>query len=354
MRRSFDNLKKGFHEFGEVALNDEEMLYKSICEIVVDSEYLLKITDNVPLGQPFSNILLGGVHFLLLKGVKHELSNYYATTNPPKGIKSVDDNLKEIFIDFVKQHEEQIVEICKTKKVQTNEIGRCSFILPSLNYLNSLTDKPLILVEIGASGGLLLNYNKYGLRYSDQKQIAGDPNSIVQLECEVIGTKVPPVLDLPDIKIKVGIDLYPIRCSNSDEALWLQSLVWPKNTQRFISLRNALEICKTDQSSYKLIQGDGFRDIERYLENYNDSGSILCIYHSFAINQISQEEQQQYYHKLKSYTSSFGNKIFELRINWLPESRHQLVLHEIHNGEILTTELANVHHHGRWIEWLVG
>ncbi|MHA2253564.1 MAG: DUF2332 domain-containing protein [Candidatus Kariarchaeaceae archaeon] len=354
MQRSFDNLKKGFLEFGEVALNDGEILYKSICEIVVDSEYLLQITDSVPLGQPFPNILLGGVHFLILKGFKHELSNYYATTDPPKGIKPVDDNLKEIFIDFVKQYEEQIVEICKTKKVQTNEIGRCSFILPGLNYLNSLTDKPIILVEIGASGGLLLNYHKYGLRYSHRKQITGDPNSIVQLECEVIGSKVPPVLDLPDIKMKVGIDLYPVRCSNPDEALWLQSLVWPKHIDRFRSLKSALEICRIDLSSYNLVQGDGFRDIERYLENYTDSGSILCIYHSFAINQISKEEQQQYYNKLKSHTSNFDNTIYELRINWLPESKHQLVLHKIHKGEILTTELANVHHHGRWIEWLVG
>jgi hypothetical protein len=353
MRRKLEDLKKGFLQFGDTADGDGEVLYKKISEIIINSEYLLKIADNVPLGQPFANIFFGGVHLLLLKEYKHKLSDYYSTIQSNNEIKPIDNSLKSIFIDFVKQYQDEIIEICKTKKVQTNEIGRCSFLIPGLNYIFDLTKKPLVLLELGTSAGLLLNYDKYGINYLNQNQITGDPNSEVQLECAVMGDVVPPIFDLPKVKKKIGIDLYPVNCRSSDESLWLLSLVWPKHIKRFNSLEKALNICKSSPATFELIAGDGFRNIENYLSEYGESEFTLCIYHSFAINQISKEEQDEYYDNLKAYTASNNKRIFELRVNWLPDSKHQLVLNEISDGEISTTELANIHHHGRWIEWLV-
>ncbi|MHA2276735.1 MAG: DUF2332 family protein [Candidatus Kariarchaeaceae archaeon] len=211
----------------------------------------------------------------------------------------------------------------------------------------------LILLELGTSAGLLLNYDKYGINYLNQNQISGDSNSEVQIECAVMGDVIPPIFDLPKIKKKIGVDLYPINCTDSDNALWLLSLVWPKNIKRFETLKNAIEVCQKNPPEFELISGDGFQNIEKYLEEYDDPGATLCIYHSFAINQISKGDAEEYYDKLKLFSSKSNNTIFELRINWLPDSKHQLVLHEIKDGEISTTELANVHHHGRWIEWLV-
>ncbi|MHA2276734.1 MAG: DUF2332 family protein [Candidatus Kariarchaeaceae archaeon] len=100
MRRALENLKKGFSQFGDTADGDGEILYKRISEIIINSEYMLQIADNVPPGQPFANIVFGGVHLLLLKGYEHKLSEYYSTTQPIEQVKPVDDYFEHIFIDF--------------------------------------------------------------------------------------------------------------------------------------------------------------------------------------------------------------------------------------------------------------
>jgi hypothetical protein len=206
---------------------------------------------------------------------------------------------------------------------------------------------------VGTSAGLLLNYDKYAIKYSDQRKVIGVHNSSVTIQCDLIGQLVPTINSLPEIKKKIGIDLQPIECSNLEESLWLQALVWPKNIRRLMSLRKALEICKTNQSSFELVRGDGFKDILKYIEEYNELGSSLCIYHLFSMNQISKQDREEFYEKLKFYSIKSGNRIFELTIKWLVEEDPKFVLNEIFEGGISTTELAKVHHHGQWIEWLV-
>ncbi|MHA2051702.1 MAG: DUF2332 domain-containing protein [Promethearchaeota archaeon] len=352
MQRTLEQLKNGFSGFKKVAFDDDETLYTSLCEIITNSETLLKIADNVSLEQPFANILFGAVHLLLLKGYRSKLSKYYATIQQSKNVRLVDNNLESIFTNFVNHNYKEIVEICKIRRVQTNEIGRCSFILPGLNYVQTLTKKPLILIELGTSAGLLLNYDKYNIKYSEKLSI-GDQNSPVTIQCDLKGQLTPPVFDLPKIKKKIGIDLQPIDCTDSEDSLWLQALIWPKNVQRLISLRKALEICRKNQSSFKFIRGDGFNDILTYIKDHNVLDSSLCIHHSFSMNQIPKPERENYYQNLKDYTKKSGNRIYELTIKWRDGEDPKYVLNEISEGKIVPTELAKVHHHGQWIEWLV-
>lgn len=351
MNRTLEKLRKGFTDFGRVTRNDGELLYSSLCDIILRSDKLLTLADMVPLDQPFANIVLGSIHFLLLKGYKSDLSEYYATVT--YNTRPVDSRLEVAVLGFVDEYWEKLVELCKSKKVQTNEIGRCSFLLPGLNFLADVVDQPIILLELGTSAGLLLNYDSYAIRYSTIGNVAGNQNSLVLIECEVRGDNNPPVMSIPKINRKIGIDLEPLKCSDSDDALWLQALVWPKNLKRFERLRGALEICRENQSCFELVKGDGFEDITNYLDEYTDDNSVICIYHSFAINQITKEAREEYYNKLKAYSVVNKMILYELRILWKDNDGTELVLQEITEGTVKTHRLADVHHHGKWIEWLI-
>ena len=73
MTRSLEKLKNGFLQFAITTETDNELLYAELCRIISDSEECLKLADNVPLGQPYPNILLAEIHYLLLVGKQCEL-----------------------------------------------------------------------------------------------------------------------------------------------------------------------------------------------------------------------------------------------------------------------------------------
>ena len=101
-------------------------------------------------------------------------------------------------------------------------------LLPALAAVAAQTRRPLALVEIGTSAGLLLNYDHY--RYSYGSHGVG-PESPVRLHCELRG-RDPAVTAVPAATAKVGIDLNPIDATDPDEALWLAALLWPEQQRR--------------------------------------------------------------------------------------------------------------------------
>ena len=54
-----------------------------------------------------------------------------------------------------------------SRATQTNEAGRCATLLPSLAAISAAEDKPLALIEVGASAGLALFPDRYGYEYDD-------------------------------------------------------------------------------------------------------------------------------------------------------------------------------------------
>lgn len=351
MQRTFEKIKEGFKWFRDVTEADGDELYKSICNIIMNSEELMRLADNVPMGQPYPNIILGGIHYLLLQGADDPLKEYFATIQG-KNVRQVDEELPTNLFSFFEKYRSEMLEICKTKRVQTNDVGRCAFILPALAYLKNLIEMPLILLEIGTSAGLLLNYDQYGIEYSDGK-IGGRTNSKLKLRCEIRGSITPPRGELPQITKRIGIDLFPVDITKPNEALWLEALVWENNVSRFNTLRTAIEIAKQTNGNVELIQADGFRSILDILQKYLLPDHTLCIYHSFAINQISKEDKETYYESLKKYSDDNSLLIYEVTVTSDMNKVPKLLLNTIEKGDISTTTLAKMHYHGQWIEWLV-
>src|SRR5947209_354798 len=78
---------------------------------------------------------------------------------------------------------------------------------------------PIALLELGASAGLNLLYDRYRYRYGDHT--VGDAASPVTLDCELRGM-APPRAILP-IAWRGGVDLHPVDVTDDDAVEWLQA-----------------------------------------------------------------------------------------------------------------------------------
>ncbi len=65
--------------------------------------------------------------------------------------------------DLVRQDQDRLSQVMRARRTQTNEAARCATLLPALAQL----PEPLALIEVGASAGLTLLFDRYSYDYGD-------------------------------------------------------------------------------------------------------------------------------------------------------------------------------------------
>src|SRR5436190_938127 len=96
-----------------------------------------------------------------------------------------------VFRDFCLDHAAEIRKLLETRRVQVNEIGRCAYFLPAFQVVaQRISGEPMALVEVGASAGLNLLWDKYGYDYGDGF-LYGVRDSEIVLPCRLRGEKRP-------------------------------------------------------------------------------------------------------------------------------------------------------------------
>lgn len=158
------------------------------------------------------------------------------------------------------------------RHTQTNEVARCSVLLPVLARL----PQPLALLEVGASAGLCLYPDAYRYRYGGDPRIYGPQDSQVQLQCEVTGPTPLPER-MPTVVWRAGIDLNPLDVGDGDDLRWLDALIWPEQEHRRERLRAAAEIVRADPPH--LVRGDLLDDLPA-LAAEAPRDATLVIFHS--------------------------------------------------------------------------
>ena len=89
----------------------------------------------------------------------------------------------------------------------------------------SAVPPPLALIEVGASAGLTLLFDRYSYDYAGH-QIAGQDPQAPTLRCMPRGP-VPLPDRLPAITWRAGLDLSPLDVTSDDDVRWLLCLVCP-------------------------------------------------------------------------------------------------------------------------------
>lgn len=216
---------------------------------------LLAIAAQKRKGQPAPNVLFAAVQYLLLSGVDHPLAAHYPIVS---GAERPPTPAFPLFRDFVLTHRDAVLNLVRTRNTQTNVVRRCACLLPAFSIIAAEADAPLTLLDLGASAGLNLNFDRYAYRYERAGRLErrwGTPNAAVQLECDLRGPGALP--DFPEqfeIAARIGIDLNPINLNDPDQLRWLQALIWPEHIERHARLRAA--VAQLETSPVQLHQGD--------------------------------------------------------------------------------------------------
>lgn len=346
---SLDALARRFRAFGEVECKGSSLLYERLSIAIAQDNELLALAAQSREGQPAPNLLFGAARFLLLQETSAPLARFHADLS---AVPADPSDAFPTFRDFCLGNRQEIVAILTTRLVQTNEVGRCAYLLPAFRLVAEAAGLPLTLVEVGASAGLNLLWDKYGYRYRHHgcAQAIGDRNSPVPIETELIGDRAPILLGaMPAVSDRIGLDLNIIDLQDADDARWLRALIWPEHAARFALLDAATAVLSKEPP--RLVRGDAVALLAGVIETI-PVGTALVIFHTHVINQFSPEARE----RLSGVISEASKERVIYRIGsdlgGGAGGRFLLKLLTYKGGQTAEEQLAYCDGHGRTIEWL--
>jgi hypothetical protein len=234
-------------QFRRVPEHISSPLYQALARTVADSPALLRLGARGRPGVYPTFLFFGAVHALLLAGADHELARYYPSivgdaARPPQ-------DAGPALLDFCARHATELAAIIETRLVQTNVVKRSLALWLGLAAVGRQERRPVHLIEVGASAGVLLRFDRYGytLKGPVGERRFGDRASPVQIAAEWHSDRAIPDLDaLPPLAGVSGIDLNPLDARNAADRTWLEALIWPENRHEAALLHHALGIVAAD------------------------------------------------------------------------------------------------------------
>ncbi|MGE3650574.1 MAG: DUF2332 domain-containing protein, partial [Reyranellaceae bacterium] len=189
----------------------------------------------------------------------------------------------------LRDNADAIRAVMLARTTQTNEPARCAVLLPILSRL----PQPIALIEVGASAGLCLLPDFYGYDYG-RRALAPRPLSIEApiFPCQASAdTPLPEAM--PFIVWRAGLDLRPIDVGDRAQAAWLETLVWPEQTDRLARLRLALRIAA--QQKPRIDQGDLLGDALPRLCDLAPRSATLVIFHTAVLGYVTDPAARQHF-----------------------------------------------------------
>jgi hypothetical protein len=133
--------------------------YESLAEAVAADAGVLRFLDSLPPRKRQPNLLFAAAWYLL--GAPADISA-----------------LRKL----ARRRPAELAAVMVARRTQTNEPARCATVLPALAQL----PPPLALIEVGASAGLTLLFDRYSYDYAGHRIAGLDPQAPV-LGCEPRG-----------------------------------------------------------------------------------------------------------------------------------------------------------------------
>jgi len=293
---------------------------------------------------------------------EHPLAGYLL------GGRTGDDGLRVAFADFLAGHREELAKLCATRTTQTNEPRRCTSLRPGFGLAASMSGcRPLALLELGTSAGLLLLADRYGYRYTGDGGRAEQHGRAVPeltLECAVPGGGWPEPAGTPiRVAARTGVDLNPLDPADPDTAAWLRSCVWPEHTERLRRLDAAFALARTVRP--QLIRGDMVAALPQAFAA-TPSGAVPVVFTSHALTYLPAGTRQalvRQLHELGARRDMFlvmnegaasGVDLFAADPRPPRPSSNAIAVVTLvawRKGRATVTVLGRACPHGSWLEW---
>lgn len=337
------DLAEQFRAFARLEARPTSPLYATLAEAVADDAALLALAARARPGQPAPNLLLAAVQALLLAGKGEALAPFYASlaARPADPAGAVAP-----FRAFCLAHDAAIARLLETRSVGTNEVARCAVIRAGLAHVMAATTGPLHVVEIGASAGLLLLWDRVRIDYGGGL-VAGPADAPLVLACESRGAPPPVAVDAARIGSTAGIDVDPMDLEDEADRRWLEALIWPEHRERRTRLRVAIAAARA--AGIRVRRGDGVVDLPVLLAALPPAEAV-CVVHAFTFNQIPADVAARFAAMLAA--EGRVRPIHRLGYEWGDGDAPALTVTAIADGIALPVEvLAAAEAHGRWIDW---
>ena len=284
--------------------------------------------------------ICGGLNALVRGGHDAELAQLYATRAGDfagvltRGVREWDDRLYP-WLDSAPQ---------------TNEVARSGVLWPGMMEVARRFGPRIELLELGASGGLNLNMDRFGYDLAGVK--SGDPASGVQLAPAWDGPPSPfaPV----EVVARKGVDLNPLDVTDPAVSERMLAYIWPDQSERVARAEAAMVIARAHPPLIEA--GDGATWIEAQLPRPQAEGVTRIVYHSIALQYFPPPDRARVIAALRvagaSATAARPLAWLFMEFRDTVSTAPDLCLQcWPGSGEIET--LAHVHPHGARIEWVV-
>jgi len=251
---------------------------------------------------------------------------------------------------FVRRRGDEVRAVMRARRTQTNEVGRCAVLLPAL------PPGPLALVEVGASAGLCLLFERYAYEFGSTR--LGAASSAVRLRCAATGpVPLPPAI--PQIAWRRGLDLRPIDVRDDDAVRWLSACVWPEHHERRRRLEGAVAAARIDPPVVRA--GDLIDDLPALLAEAPGDAQLV-VFHSAVLSYVSRERRQEFADALAQASKRrdiiwLANEAIGI-VSELPAVapsgalRFLVARTRFANGQRRSELLALAHPHGAELAWL--
>ncbi|UKA53705.1 DUF2332 domain-containing protein [Arthrobacter sp. FW305-BF8] len=251
------------------------------------------------------------------------------------------------FRAFLDEHWAEVSRTVMSRATQTNEVGRCATLLPSLAAIAAAEGRPLALIEVGASAGLALFPDRYSYEFDDGAAVTRlDPGASGELQagsgarsgppahrpeppvlrCRTAGP-VPLPDSLPPVVWRAGTDLNPLDVRNPDDVAWLEALIWPEQEFRRERLRRAITVARQDPPF--LVAGD-LNEQLLSLAGQAPPDAALVVFHSAVMGYVSADGRAR-------FRSSMQSLARDRSCHWLSNEGETVIIQQ--DGSVVVPEM---------------
>ncbi|MGZ6254181.1 MAG: DUF2332 domain-containing protein [Candidatus Binataceae bacterium] len=255
-------LSSRYLRFADGEARGRSPLYEAITRGVAADKETLGFLVGLPPEKRQPNLLLGAVRHLF--GTPADWAGFQRT---------------------LLANREAVGRLMRERSTQTNEPARCATLLPVLARLA----QPLALIEVGASAGLCLLPDRYGYDYERGVSL-GSANGAPVFSCSV-NPETPLPRELPNIVWRAGLDLNPIEVGDPAQTAWLETLVWPEQTERLANLRAAIEIARAVKP--RLLRGDLRSDALAHLCGEAPRNATRVLFHTAVVSYVTDRAERE-------------------------------------------------------------
>ena len=229
---------------------------------------VLRGHENDPGASALALRFMGVVNRLSLDGREPELAACYREAGDPR----------EAWREFRATLERNVdaLRSLVDRPVQTNEVGRSAALLVGFLTVAVETALPLRLLEVGASAGLNLRWDRY--RYLAEDFSWGPAKSPVAIEFELSGNINPCDVARVEVLERRGCDPEPLDPATSKGRLTLLSYIWPDHVARTERMHAALALAEEEPIKVER-EGAAAWIADRLVDPTPGVASI--VYHSF-------------------------------------------------------------------------